>query len=127
MDVFNIGGLELLFLVGIAIIIVGPARAAEIAGEIGRIVARARRTINSLTEDLRTQAREETEPLRSARESLRDVEAELRRPLDIPDARPNTGRADPSADASTDETAESPDTPQTVEPPDPDSPPEDRQ
>ena len=127
MDVFNIGGLELLFLVGIAIIIVGPARAAEIAGEIGRIVARARRTINSLTEDLRTQAREETEPLRSARESLRDVEAELRRPLDIPDARPNTGRADPPADASTDETAESPDTPQTVEPPDPDSPPEDRQ
>ena len=127
MDVFNIGGLELLFLVGIAIIIVGPARAAEIAGEIGRIVARARRTINSLTEDLRTQAREETEPLRSARESLRDIETELRRPLDIPDARPNSGRADSSADASTDETAESPDTPQTVEPPDPDSTPEDRQ
>ena len=127
MDVFNIGGLELLFLVGIAIIIVGPARAAEIAGEIGRIVARARRTINSLTEDLRTQAREETEPLRSARESLRDIETELRRPLDIPDARPNTGRADPSADATADETAESPDAPQTVEPPAPDSTPEDRQ
>ena len=87
----------------------GLARAAEIAGEIGRIVARARRTINSLTEDLRTQAREETEPLRSARESLRDIETELRRPLDIPDARPNTGRADPSADATADETAESPD------------------
>ena len=116
MDVFNIGGLELLFLVGIAIIIVGPARAAEIAGEIGRIV-----------EDLRTQAREETEPLRSARESLRDIEAELRRPLDIPDARPNTGRADPSADASTDETAETSEAPQTVEPPDADSSPEDRQ
>ena len=127
MDVFNIGGLELLFLVGIAIIIVGPARAAEIAGEIGRIVARARRTINSLTEDLRTQAREETEPLRSARESLRDVETELRRPLDIPEARLNTGRAEPSADVSTGETSQSPETPQTVEPPDPDSPPEDRQ
>ena len=127
MDVFNIGGLELLFLVGIAIIIVGPARAAEIVGEIGRIVARARRTINSLTEDLRTQAREETEPLRSARESLRDVETELRRPLDIPEARPNTGRAEPSADVSTDETSQSPETPQTVEPPDPNSSPEDKQ
>ena len=95
MDFLNVGGLELLFLAGLAIIIVGPARAAEIAGEIGRIIARARRTINSMTEDLRTQAREETEPLRSARDSLRDVESNLRRPFDLSEPRPNTGRAEP--------------------------------
>ena len=76
----------------LAIIIVGPSRAAEIAGEIGRLVARARRTINSMTEDLQTQAREETEPLRSARESIRDVESKLRRPLDLPDAVQIPGR-----------------------------------
>ena len=95
MDFLNVGGLELLFLAGLAIIIVGPSRAAEIAGEIGRIIASARRTINSMTEDLRTQAREDTEPLRSARDSLRDVESNLRRPFDLSEPRPNTGRAEP--------------------------------
>ena len=95
MDFLNVGGLELLFLVGLAVIIVGPARAAEIAGEVGRIIARARRAINSMTEDLRTQAREETEPLRSTRDSVRDVESELRRPFDLSEPRSNTGRAEP--------------------------------
>ena len=94
MDFFNVGPLELLFLAGIAIIIVGPSRAAEIAGQIGQLVARARRTINSMTEDLRSQAQEETEPLRSARESVRDVESQLRRPLDLTEPRANTGRAE---------------------------------
>ena len=101
MDFLNVGGLELLFLAGIAIIIVGPSRAAEIAGEIGRLVARARRTINSMTEDLQTQAREETEPLRSARESIRDVESKLRRPLDLPDGRSNTGQAESPPEETT--------------------------
>ena len=95
MDFLNIGGLELLFLIGVAVIIVGPARAAEMAGEIGRLIARARRTLNSLTDDLRAQAREETEPLRSARESVQEVESELRRPLDTRAARPNRGRTTP--------------------------------
>ncbi len=95
MDFLNVGGFELLFLAGLAIIIVGPSRAAEIAGEIGRIIARARRTINSMTEDLQTQAREETEPLRSARESIRDVQSELRRPLNLREGRSNSGRAEP--------------------------------
>ena len=110
MDFFNVGGLELLFLAGIAIIIVGPSRAAEIAGEIGRLVARARRTINSMTEDLQTQAREETEPLRSARESIRDVESKLRRPLDLSEPRPNSGQTE----SSTDHAAPSAENEQTV-------------
>lgn len=101
MDFLNVGGLELLFLAGIAIIIVGPSRAAEMAGEIGRLIARARRTINSMTDDLQTQAREETEPLRSARESIRDVESKLRRPLDLREGRSNPGRAEPSAEETT--------------------------
>ncbi len=101
MDFLNVGGFELLFLAGLAIIIVGPSRAAEIAGEIGRLVARARRTINSMTEDLQTQAREETEPLRSARESIRDVESRLRRPLDLSEGRSNTGRAETSPEEPT--------------------------
>lgn len=98
MDFLNVGGLELLFLAGLAIIIVGPSRAAEIAGEIGRLIARARRTINSMTEDLQTQAREETESLRSARESIRNVESELRRPFNLPEGRSNTGRSESSAE-----------------------------
>ncbi len=101
MDFLNVGGLELLFLAGLAIIIVGPSRAAEIAGEIGRLIARARRTINSMTDDLQTQARDETEPLRSARESIRDVESRLRRPLDRSEPRSNTGRAESSTEQAT--------------------------
>ncbi len=108
MDFLNVGGLELLFLAGLAIIIVGPSRAAEMAGEIGRLIARARRTINSMTEDLQTQAREETEPLRSARDSIRDVESELRRPFNLREGRPNSGRAETSSEetAPSDESAQ---------------------
>lgn len=101
MDFLNVGGLELLFLAGLAIIIVGPSRAAEIAGEIGRLIARARRTINSMTEDLQTQAREETEPLRSARESVREVESQLRRPLNLSEPRRNSGRVEQSTEETT--------------------------
>ena len=101
MDFLNVGGLELLFLAGLAIIIVGPSRAAEMAGEIGRLIARARRTINSMTEDLQTQAREETEPLRSARDSIRDVESELRRPFNLREGRSNSGRAETSSEETT--------------------------
>ena len=101
MDFLNVGGLELLFLAGLAIIIVGPSRAAEIAGEIGKLIARARRTINSMTEDLQQQAREETEPLRSARESVREVETRLRRPLDLSEPRRNSGRSEQSTEETT--------------------------
>ena len=101
MDFLNVGGLELLFLAGLAIIIVGPSRAAEIAGEIGKLIARARRTINSMTEDLQQQAREETEPLRSARESVREVETRLRRPLDLSEPRRNSGRSELSTEETT--------------------------
>ncbi len=105
MDLFNIGTLELIFLIGIAIIMVGPVRAAEMASEIGRLVARARRAINSITDDLREQAQEDTKPLRSARGSIRDLETELRRPLDESPARLNSGRGEPSTDVtSTDDT-----------------------
>ena len=78
MDFLNIGGLELLVLLGLAIIIMGPARAAELAGEIGRIIAKARRTINTFTEDLRTQAREETESLRDVGDTIKGLESDLR-------------------------------------------------
>lgn len=109
MDFLNVGGFELLFLAGLAIIIVGPSRAAEIAGEIGRLIARARRTINSMTEDLQTQAREETEPLRSARESIRDVESRLRRPVDLSEPRRNSGRSEQStAETTSSEQSEQP-------------------
>jgi len=115
MDFLNVGGLELLFLAGLAIIIVGPSRAAEIAGEIGRLIARARRTINSMTEDLQEQAREETEPLRSARESVREVETRLRRPLDLSGSRRNSGRAE----QSTEETASSEESERSANEPEP--------
>ena len=100
MDILNIGGLELLFLAGLAIIIVGPSRAAQMAGEIGRLVARARRAINAVTDDLQAQAREETEPLRSTRDSLRDLERDLRNPLDLSQPRPAPGRTEQTVDES---------------------------
>ncbi len=135
MDFLNIGGLELLVLLGLAIIIMGPARAAELAGEIGRIIAKARRTINVFTEDLRTQAREETETLRDvgdaikglesdlraqtregteslreASDSLRELESDLRQPLDADSPSPDDGASGsavtPAQDSQADDSTE---------------------
>jgi sec-independent protein translocase protein TatB len=52
MEFLNIGSAELLFLLLIAILVVGPRRAAELASQSGRLMARLRREWNSVRRDL---------------------------------------------------------------------------
>ncbi len=93
MDFLNVGGLELVFLLALAVVLVGPQKAIELTNQIARFVAGARRTINSVkaeiqaevdqgTEglrqverDVRSTVQEETETFRDARRALRDAEA----------------------------------------------------
>lgn len=52
MEFLNIGSAELLFLLLIAILVVGPRRAAELASQGGRLMARLRREWTSVRRDL---------------------------------------------------------------------------
>jgi sec-independent protein translocase protein TatB len=52
MEFLNIGSAELLFLLLIAILVVGPRRAAELASQGGRLMARLRREWNSVRRDI---------------------------------------------------------------------------
>jgi Sec-independent protein translocase protein TatA len=78
MEFFNVGALEMVFLLGLAIIIIGPQKTVELAGQIGRIVANLRRNLNVLTEDLRSQLEDERRALRETKELLAQVNTELR-------------------------------------------------
>ena len=93
MELLNVGGLELIFLLGFAIIIFGPQKAMELVGQIGRFVATLRRNLNMIQEDLRTQMREETESLRETQQSLRelgtDLKADMNRVVNGAQARPS--------------------------------------
>lgn len=73
MELFNIGPLELLFLLALAILVVGPQRAVELAGQLGRLLAGVRRNVNLVRSELRQRLEEEAQP-------LREVEAALREP-----------------------------------------------
>lgn len=77
MELLNIGGLELLFLLGFAIIIFGPQRAMELASQIGRIVATIRRNFNAIQQDIKAQVEEDTRGLRDAQESVRDLNTQI--------------------------------------------------
>jgi Sec-independent protein translocase protein TatA len=82
MELLNVGGLELIFLLGFAIIIFGPQKAIELVGQIGRFVATLRRNLNMIQEDLRTQIHEETQALRETQQSLRELGTDLKADVD---------------------------------------------
>lgn len=77
MELLNIGGLELLFLLAFAIIIFGPQRAMELASQIGRIVATIRRNLNVIQQDIKAQVEDDTRALRDVQESVRDLKTEI--------------------------------------------------
>ena len=91
MDFLNVGGLELVFLLALTVVLVGPQKAIELTAQIGKFVAGARRAVNSIKDDLQAQLEDETaglkeiergvqatvvretEVFRAAQETLRDV------------------------------------------------------
>ena len=101
MELLNVGGLELIFLLGFAIIIFGPQKAIELVGQIGRFVATLRRNLNMIQEDLRTQMREETQTLRETQQSLRELGMDLKADVDraVNGAQARPGQLDTPEDA----------------------------
>ncbi|MDP7619853.1 MAG: hypothetical protein QF652_06395 [Dehalococcoidia bacterium] len=101
MDFLNIGGLELVFLLALTIMLVGPQKAVEFANQIAKFVASMRRTINSVKDDLQSQLEEEapdlkqierdvqsavgkeTQVFRDARNLLREGEDEAENSLEV--------------------------------------------
>ncbi|SIN69104.1 sec-independent protein translocase protein TatB [Sulfurivirga caldicuralii] len=64
---FDIGGLEILLVLIIALLVIGPERMPEVARQIGRFVAKTRNFIRSVQEE----------------SELKETVAELRRELDL--------------------------------------------
>jgi Sec-independent protein translocase protein TatA len=73
MDFFNIGGLELVFLLALTVMLVGPQKAVELTNQIARFVASMRRTVNSVKDDLQSQLDEETADLKQIEQDVRSV------------------------------------------------------
>jgi Sec-independent protein translocase protein TatA len=73
MDFLNVGGLELLFLLALAVVLVGPQKAVELANQVGSFVASMRRTLNSVKDDLQAQVNTETVGLKQIDRDLRET------------------------------------------------------
>ena len=72
MDFLNVSGLELFFLLLLAIILLGPQRAIDLASQAAKVVANIRRTMNLLNADLRAEFAEEERAVREAQRDLQD-------------------------------------------------------
>ena len=73
MDFLNVGGLELLSLLALAVVLVGPQKAIELTTQIGKFVASMRRTLNSMKDDLQTQLDDETAGLKQIERDVREI------------------------------------------------------
>lgn len=58
MDFLNIGSGELVFLILVAILVVGPKQALELTQQVGRFIARLRREWDAVQRDVITEMRE---------------------------------------------------------------------
>lgn len=52
---FNMGFTEMLFIAGLALILIGPKQLPEVARNIGRLLNELRRSTNVFTEELKSQ------------------------------------------------------------------------
>jgi Sec-independent protein translocase protein TatA len=69
---FGVGPQEVVIIVGLILVIFGPAKAAGIARDLGRWVNEARRPVEELKEELASSVEEDKdESLHSAKEKLK--------------------------------------------------------
>ncbi len=87
MDFFGIGSLELLLILFVLLIVVGPARLPEVVGAIGRGVRKFKEATNELSKDFKEMADEvkdsgkevssSVEPVAGLTDEIRDVAKEI--------------------------------------------------
>jgi sec-independent protein translocase protein TatB len=88
---FDIGFTELVLLAVIGLVVLGPKRLPKVAGEIGRWVGRARRTLTDLRRELEREAALMDRPAQPSRPTLRVVSSSPTEPASKPSSDTPTG------------------------------------
>jgi Tat protein translocase TatB subunit len=88
---FDIGFTELVLLAVIGLVVLGPQRLPKVAGEIGRWVGRARRTLADLRRELEREAALMDKPAEPSRPKLRVVATSPTEPASKPSSDTPTG------------------------------------
>ncbi len=76
MDIFGVGGLELLVIMLLAVIILGPERLARVAREAGKLVRNLKAYFSDLNDELKSEL-DTLDDLQETKESLKEVQKDL--------------------------------------------------
>jgi Tat protein translocase TatB subunit len=99
---FGIGLPELILILGIALIVVGPERLPELAKSLGRGINELKKTASALKDSMSEELKEEADPWR---QNLDATTPGVNDPLPVPEP---TGQASPDAVPPVSEPAASP-------------------
>ncbi|MCM2313296.1 MAG: Sec-independent protein translocase protein TatB [Steroidobacteraceae bacterium] len=99
---FEVGFTEIVLILGIALLVLGPERLPKLAADVGRWAGKAR----AMARQLKGQLEQEASALNELRKPLDDI----RNPLDTSTFKSQTIHTPPPAPAATEPTADTPDT-----------------
>lgn len=80
MDIFGIGGLELLVIMLLAVIILGPERLARVAREAGKLVRNFRAYFSALNDELKSEL-DVLDELEGVKRDIKDVKKDVNKSL----------------------------------------------
>jgi len=78
MNFFGIGPLEVILILVLALIVLGPQRLPEVAAQLARLVRQARRYAGQVTSQLKYELGDLVQDYQALREELRQLREELR-------------------------------------------------
>ena len=93
----NVGFGEVVTLAVVALLVFGPERLPEVAGNVGRMVSRFRREVSSTFDELKRTA--DLEDLRGVADDLRNERDELKRSVSMAGSAPARRMVDASGPA----------------------------
>jgi sec-independent protein translocase protein TatB len=80
MDIFGIGGLELLVIMLLAVIILGPERLARVAREAGKLVRNFKAYFSALNDELKSEL-DVLDELEGVKRDIKDVKKDVNKSL----------------------------------------------
>lgn len=101
---FGIGMPEMLVILAVALIVIGPKKLPELAKSLGRALGEFKRATSDLKESIQSET-----GLDEVRESLNEVNTDVRRALtldNVPPAAVDSNASNDAADAPTENTAD---------------------
>jgi len=104
--VFSVSPAEILTIAVVALLVFGPRRLPEIARKAGKILREVRNAATELTSGLEAEYKDIVDPVRDAREEMRDAIAGLDRKVTLPTEPGDAPSADePPSGKDSDESA----------------------